>query len=544
MCGICFCLHTQSTPLSIDYTPLNARGPDFQTQHGPISLTSNLYVTFAVSVLALRGYKQQQQPFIDEDGNILLLNGEIYEGALQISADDNDGVVLSQHLKRCSTDIDICNLISALEGCFAFIYFQKKTNSLYYGRDRLGRRSLLYSTETDPPSNIKMILSSVQLNNLSYTELDSNILHKLTVIDADHTFKIDFIPYVNRSIDRIVRDPPDTLLNELESNSEFQTVSKIFLNQLQNAVQRRVINIPSLCRQCKQFADSILRPLDGCQHAKLAILFSGGIDSTVLAALVDRVLPINEPIDLLNVAFFSAVSAPPADRQTGLQALAELNPERRWNFVKIDINLNELQHYRESIIKNVLYPCSTVLDDSIGSALWFAARGNGILHQDNIPYESLAEVLLSGLGADEQLAGYSRHRSTFQTGGWKALENELDMEMNRISKRNLGRDDRVISSLGKEGRFPFLDEQFVNYLHSIPIWLKADLRLARGIGEKYLLRYVARHYLSLEQSSKYPKRAIQFGSRIAKLESRKEKASDQCSRLTTTTNNNFMNDEE
>ncbi|CAF3617953.1 unnamed protein product [Rotaria socialis] len=544
MCGICFCLHTQSTPLSIDYTPLNARGPDFQTQHGPISLTSNLYVTFAVSVLALRGYKQQQQPFIDEDGNILLLNGEIYEGALQISADDNDGVVLSQHLKRCSTDIDICNLISAIEGCFAFIYFQKKTNSLYYGRDRLGRRSLLYSTETDPPSNIKMILSSVQLNNLSYTELDSNILHKLTVIEADHTFKIDFIPYVNRSIDRIVRDPPDTLLNELESNSEFQTVSKIFLNQLQNAVQRRVINIPSLCRQCKQFADSILRPLDGCQHAKLAILFSGGIDSTVLAALVDRVLPINEPIDLLNVAFFSAVSAPPADRQTGLQALAELNPERRWNFVKIDINLNELQHYRESIIKNVLYPCSTVLDDSIGSALWFAARGNGILHQDNIPYESLAEVLLSGLGADEQLAGYSRHRSTFQTGGWKALENELDMEMNRISKRNLGRDDRVISSLGKEGRFPFLDEQFVNYLHSIPIWLKADLRLARGIGEKYLLRYVARHYLSLEQSSKYPKRAIQFGSRIAKLESRKEKASDQCSRLTTTTNNNFMNDEE
>ncbi|CAF5011215.1 unnamed protein product, partial [Rotaria magnacalcarata] len=51
-------------------------------------------------------------------------------------------------------------------------------------------------------------------------------------------------------------------------------------------------------------------------------------------------------------------------------------------------------------------------------------------------------VLLSGLGADEQLAGYSRHRRTFETGGWKALENELDMEMNRISKRNLGRDDR------------------------------------------------------------------------------------------------------
>ncbi len=169
------------------------------------------------------------------------------------------------------------------------------------------------------------------------------------------------------------------------------------------------------------------------------------------------------------------------------------------------------------------------------------------------------------MGADEQLAGYSRHRTTFRLGGWKALENELDMEMNRISKRNLGRDDRyekkktpnpiqissnlcffflfsVISSLGKEVRFPFLDEQLVTYLRSIPIWYKADLRLTRGIGEKYLLRYIARHYLSLENSSKYPKRAIQFGSRIAKLESKKEKASDQCLRLTT--DNHHIDDED
>lgn len=157
--------------------------------------------------------------------------------------------------------------------------------------------------------------------------------------------------------------------------------------------------------------------------------------------------------------------------------------------------------------------------------------------------------MLSGLGADEQLAGYSRHRTTFQSGGWISLNNELEMEMNRISKRNLGRDDRyestddenrfhkffrssrVISSLGKEVRFPFLDEQLVEYLRTVPVWFKADLRLARGIGEKFLLRFVAREFLQLRQSSKYPKRAIQFGSRIAKLENRKEKASDVCSRL-------------
>ena len=89
----------------------------------------------------------------------------------------------------------------------------------------------------------------------------------------------------------------------------------------------------------------------------------------------------------------------------------------------------------------------------------------------------------------------------------------------------------MISSLGKEVRFPYLDERLVNFLQSIPVWYKADLRLGRGIGEKYLLRYVARRDLSLHRSSAYPKRAIQFGSRIAKLENRKEKASDTCSRL-------------
>lgn len=44
------------------------------------------------------------------------------------------------------------------------------------------------------------------------------------------------------------------------------------------------------------------------------------------------------------------------------------------------------------MIKMALYPCSTVLDDSIGSALWFAARGRGVLHPDNTAYNSPAEV--------------------------------------------------------------------------------------------------------------------------------------------------------
>jgi asparagine synthetase B (glutamine-hydrolysing) len=157
----------------------------------------------------------------------------------------------------------------------------------------------------------------------------------MTINQLDNTINIDTIPYLKSSIDIPSLEPLVILLTEFESNPIFQNISNDFLHQLQTAVQRRVINLPSLCRQCKRLTADTLRPTNGCEHAKLAVLFSGGIDSTVLAALADRILPINEPIDLLNVAFFSDVSTPPADRQTGLQALTELNSSRQWNFIKV-----------------------------------------------------------------------------------------------------------------------------------------------------------------------------------------------------------------
>lgn len=139
-------------------------------------------------------------------------------------------------------------------------------------------------------------------------------------------------------------------------------------------------------------------------------------------------------------------------------------------------------------------------------------------------------MVLSGLGADEQLAGYSRHRTHFIKGGYKELLSQLEMELARIPSRNMGRDDRVISDHGREARFPFLDEDVVSYLNGLRIQLKANLSLPRGEGEKQLLRVAARQ-IGLTESSRLPKRAIQFGSKIAKLETSSQKASDVCSRL-------------
>ncbi|XP_067028707.1 asparagine synthetase domain-containing protein 1-like isoform X2 [Acropora muricata] len=390
-----------------------------------------------------------------------------------------------------------------------------------------------------------------------------------------------------------VTNLPDSCnLNSLELSEEtltFENFMELFVMILGEAVKKRVFNLPRTDNDfvsldssiAPETVTSVMPPqeqtsvtsLSHVKEARIGVLFSGGIDSMMISALADKFVPEDEAIDLINVAFEQkptqnsfqnknrrktklrqgnvrqvAMETPRKfdvpDRLTGISGLEELqrqNPTRQWNFIEVDVTVEELQEMRSSRISHLVSPLKTVLDDSIGCALWFAARGRGHLRtsisakentltsQEDI-YSSKAKVLLVGMGADEQLGGYSRHRTRFINEGWKGLMEEMEMEVKRISKRNLGRDDRCISDHGREARFPFLDEEVVSFLNSLPVWLKTDPGLPRGTGEKLLLRQAAR-MLGLTSSSELPKRAIQFGSRIAKLESSGEKGSEACARL-------------
>eukprot|EP00731_Ephydatia_muelleri_P018594 Em0011g634a len=148
-------------------------------------------------------------------------------------------------------------------------------------------------------------------------------------------------------------------------------------------------------------------------------------------------------------------------------------------------------------------------------------------------YTSTAKTLFIGIGADEQMGGYARHRTKFRSEGWEGLVKEVEMETKRLSKRNLGRDDRCVADHQRDGQFPFLDETVVDYLQRLPMTSKLDLTLPRGVGEKRLLREVAT-ILGCHVAAMLPKRAIQFGSRMAKAagsSNGRELGSDVCNRL-------------
>jgi len=160
-------------------------------------------------------------------------------------------------------------------------------------------------------------------------------------------------------------------------------------------------------------------------------------------------------------------------------------------------------------------------NQSLAMALYFASRGTGQVRNkpdaaDSELYTSPARVLLNGLGSDELLGGYGRHRTAFNAGGWRAVIDELQLEIDRIPTRNLGRDDRIMSSHGKETRHPFLSLSVVSFLAQLPVHFKMDPRLDVGLGDKMLLRLAARK-LGLTGASARKKRAMQFGSHSARM---------------------------
>jgi asparagine synthetase B (glutamine-hydrolysing) len=293
---------------------------------------------------------------------------------------------------------------------------------------------------------------------------------------------------------------------------------------------------------------------------KFAILFSGGVDCTVLALMADRVLPSGYPIDLLNVAFENPrVLAAAAkqdksqiakqeslyelcpDRKTGLSSYNELLtlcPARPWRFVAIDVPYSETMSYK-SLVTSLMFPHNTEMDLSISLALFFASRGQGHIRTEsgNLPYNTNARVLLSGLGADELFGGYTRHARAFAHSSFQGLLDELDLDFGRLPQRNFGRDDRIISYWGREIRYPYLDERLTSWALELPIWEKCGFHLESKSNNpidgglepgKLILRKLAWN-LGLKGAALEKKRAIQFGARTAKMHVGRTKGTDSIS---------------
>lgn len=97
-------------------------------------------------------------------------------------------------------------------------------------------------------------------------------------------------------LDGMVKEGPEIIFKFLLENVSIANTCKNFIKLLTNSIQCRINATPKYCKHC--IVDRLV-----CNHSRIGILFSGGVDCTLLARLADKLLDETEPIDLLNVSF-------------------------------------------------------------------------------------------------------------------------------------------------------------------------------------------------------------------------------------------------
>ncbi|MGB9940674.1 asparagine synthetase B family protein [Methanosarcina sp.] len=223
------------------------------------------------------------------------------------------------------------------------------------------------------------------------------------------------------------------------------------------------------------------------------IAFSGGIDSTFLAALAKRIDP---SISLYAVGLPNSHDLAQAERAAGAAGMRDSLKTRTLSPEEI-----------EAAIPDVIYSTESTdpMKIAIGLPLYFVAK---------TAKEDGKRVLLTGQGADELFGGYSRHEG-FIDQGPEVLDSEIYSDLKKISTINLERDDMVTMANSVELRVPFLDKEVIRTGLAISPELKVLKRDSLNI-RKYILRKAADGLLPPELLWK-EKKAIQYGTGVQKV---------------------------
>lgn len=563
MCGIGLVLlrkiSHESTYKAALEASLAGRGPDgistVSIEGHPFSEHSLL---LSASILHMRGPSPTYQPLSLPGGSYLCFNGEIWAGLKGLTSNGSDTVALGEALYAALDGLEsgsaragaVHGIISALVGPFSFLLWDNVGECLYMGKDGQGRRSLVWSAVGDKEGEGASLTSPLFISSrglrlegerlLSCEEIPPAGLYTLSKRGSNTGgglgvvqrwcevggWEISLLPWgpsgAASSAPARTSPLPTPAPSTISSHDLAPTIEAL-LTTLSEAVRVRVVSGGG--------EEEVESPTDP-PPARIAILFSGGLDCMVLAVLTHRHLPPWETIDLINVDFSAARNSP--DRLSALDGVAELRrvcPGRGFNLLCVDETYaNVIQGEALEATRCAVHPQGTHLDFNLAFVLGAAARGVGYIHPGSSTEEgqrgstlpaatttvtTAARVFLSGLGADEVFGGYGRHRSVFLRGGWEGLERELGEDVGRLWVRNLGRDDRVIAAHGREARWPYLDERVLGFAAAEPLCVLCDHRLPPGEGDKRLLRLAA-HSLGLANAASRVKRAMHFGSRVAK----------------------------
>lgn len=379
--------------------------------------------------------KTSSQPFYIE--NIFLIcNGEIYNykelyTLLEIdpTTESDCEVIIHLYLKY-----GMEQTIRMLDGEFAFILIDTRNNlkKMYVGRDPYGVRPLYMMSSKECEihgfsSEIKQLSEFQKILGNSITHFPPATLARY----ENYT-----IEYNNSEIWRFCEK---TRYHENLFSFHPQELNSIYENIRQHLTA-------AVIKRCK------------CTERPIACLLSGGLDSSLIAAIAKQY----SDIETFSIGFANS-----EDLKMARKVALHINSRHR----EIIITKEEYLDAIPDVIQTIESYDTTTVRASVGNYL--VAK--------YIAQVSDAKVILNGDGSDEVCGGYLyMHKCP------DALE--FDKETRRLLTNihyfDLLRSDKSIASNGLETRTPFLDLTFVQYYLSI----NPTIRFPKDKMEKLLLR--------------------------------------------------------
>lgn len=243
-------------------------------------------------------------------------------------------------------------------------------------------------------------------------------------------------------------------------------------------------------RQLKEsFLKSIEKNTEGI--SKVAVLFSGGVDSSLIAKAVSQ--EVNETI-LYCVGLKESL-----DIKTAAEAASELELP----LVSVIVPKNEISAYLSKTKK-------------------LPERFNPFQLEIAVPEfialekicEDKIDFVFSGQGSDEIFCGYSKYKQVLEESGYAGVEEEIWRKLENLWSHDLFRERALADYFSLKQKLPYLEEEFVRTAIAVPAREKIispndDLR-------KHPVRKLAKELGTSKKIYERRKKAVQYGSGIGK----------------------------
>ncbi|XP_069715773.1 asparagine synthetase [glutamine-hydrolyzing] [Phaenicophaeus curvirostris] len=349
---------------------------------------------------------------------------------------------------------------SMLDGVFAFILLDTANRKVFLARDTYGVRPL-FKVLTDD-GFLGVCSEAKGLINLKHS---TSLCPKVEPFLPGHYEVLDLKPSGKVASVELVKfhsykDEPlhaacDTV-EALPSGFDLETVKSNIRILFENAVRKRLM-----------------------AHRRIGCLLSGGLDSSLVAAVLLKLMKeinISYPLQTFAIGMENS-----PDLVAARKVAAHISSEHH----EVIFNSEEgIQAIEEVIFSLETYDITTVRA-SIGM----------YLVSKYIRKKTDSVVIFSGEGSDELTQGYIYFHKA-------PSPEEAAEESERLLKElylfDVLRADRTTAAHGLELRVPFLDHRFTSYYLSLP----AELRIPKNGIEKYLLRE------SFEDSNLLPKEIL------------------------------------